>query len=99
MTKNEFIQRTMIALAGNPAFADAASSKIKAAAIIREAGHLADEADNMSHPEFDFDAEHDNNMEMKGVFINTIGDIIDILGEIKEVLNDIRKGTDCIGDE
>lgn len=45
MTKNEFIQRAIIAMAGNPAFADKQSCKLAPYAIVHEAINLADNAE------------------------------------------------------
>lgn len=97
MTKNEFIQRTMIALAGNRAFADMESSMIMRNAIIRETNRLVNMAEEDC--EVVFDTEHECDLELKGVIFEAFGQVNDNLMDIKETLNDIRKGTDCIGDE
>lgn len=96
MTKNEFIQRTMIALAGNPEFIAKPNIRPLANTIIDEAKFIAELAES---EDVVFDTEHECDLELKGVIFEAFGQMNDNLMDIKETLNDIRKGTDCIGDE
>ena len=96
MTKNEFIQRTMIALASNPEFIAKPSIRPLANTIIDEAKFIAELAES---EDVVFDTEHECDLELKGVIFEAFDQVNDNLMDIKETLNDIRKGTDCIGDE
>ena len=96
MTKNEFIQRTMIALASNQEFIAKPSIRPLANTIIDEAKFIAELAES---EDVVFDTEHECDLELKGIIFEAFGQVNDNLMDIKKVLNDIRKGTDCIGDE
>lgn len=86
----------MIALAGNPEFIAKPSIRPLANTIIDEAKFIAELAEN---EDVVFDTEHECDLELKGVIFEAFGQMNDNLMDIKETLNDIRKGTDCIGDE
>lgn len=93
MTKNEFVQRVAIAMAGNPKFAD--NSGLSVITIVDEAERLADTIESRSnYVEF----ENDDETDLRCIS-NDLSAIRNAIGgydddgdnNIKESLDDIRK--------
>ena len=93
MTKNEFVQRVAIALAGNPKFAD--DDRLSVISICGEADRLADTFEERSNYGL-FENEDETDLHCISTDLNIICDTIggyvdDGSNNIKESLSDISK--------